>query len=128
MFIGSGIRLRSTGNGPALASDFTGMSELPADYTFTRASQAKYFDASGVMQTALTNAPRFDHVYDGTDWVAKGLLIEGARTNLALQSNGFDTTWGNNSSIDTAASGTSPDGSNNAWKITDNGSGGAAQV
>jgi hypothetical protein len=29
--------------------------------TFTRASDGTFFDADGVLQTATTNAPRFDH-------------------------------------------------------------------
>jgi hypothetical protein len=52
--------------------------------TFTRASTATYFDAAGVMQTAATNAPRFD--YDPVTHVLRGLLIEEQRTNVLLNS------------------------------------------
>lgn len=47
--------------------------------TFTRASAATYFDANGVMQSATTNAPRFD--YSPATLAPRGLLIEEQRTN-----------------------------------------------
>ena len=34
---------------------------LPAGVTFTRASTATYFDATGTMQSATTNTPRWDY-------------------------------------------------------------------
>lgn len=67
---------------------------LPADstfnslVTFTRASSATYFDSSGVLQTAATNVPRFDH--DPVTLQPRGLLIEEARTNLLTYSEQFD--------------------------------------
>lgn len=47
--------------------------------TFTRGSTGTYFDSSGVMQTAAADVPRFD--CDPATGVAKGLLVEGSRTN-----------------------------------------------
>jgi len=47
--------------------------------TFTRASTATYFDSTGTLTTAETNAPRLD--YDPSTLAALGLLIEEARTN-----------------------------------------------
>jgi hypothetical protein len=52
--------------------------------TFTRASTATYFNSAGVMQTAATNAPRWD--YDPVTLALRGLLIEEARTNVLLNS------------------------------------------
>ena len=55
-------------------------------FTFTRSTTGTYFDANGVMQTAASNTPRFDH--DPVTGVAKGLLVEEQRTNLVKYSNG----------------------------------------
>lgn len=57
--------------------------------SFTRASVGTFFNSSGVLQTAASGVPRFD--YDPTTLVAKGILIEEARTNSLLQSNSFTT-------------------------------------
>jgi hypothetical protein len=55
---------------------------LDPGVTFTRASTGTYVDASGVIQTAAINAPRWDYA----NGVLRGLLIEEARTNLFLNS------------------------------------------
>jgi hypothetical protein len=47
--------------------------------TFTRASDATFFDADGVLQTAANDTPRFDH--DPATGASRGLLIEEQRTN-----------------------------------------------
>ncbi|MCK7581015.1 MAG: hypothetical protein MZV65_38955 [Chromatiales bacterium] len=67
-------------------SPATGLREKPLSdiVTFTRASNATYFDAKGVMQTAGSNVPRLD--FDPVTGVCRGLLIEEARTNLFLNS------------------------------------------
>ena len=56
---------------------------------FSRASAATYTDADGVLQTAAAGVPRVgNHVYNGSEWVNKGLLLESeARTNLYDYSN-----------------------------------------
>ena len=68
---------------PSFQRDFAALKTLdhgtgPA-ITFTRASDATYFDANGVLQTAINNVPRFDH--DPATGASRGLLIEEARTN-----------------------------------------------
>ena len=68
----------------ALNLDLSVTKSLDSRITFTRASSGTYFDASGVLQSALTDVARFDH--DPTTLVSNGLLIEEARTNLLLQS------------------------------------------
>jgi hypothetical protein len=57
---------------------------LDSRVTFTRASGATRFNASGVLETVATNVPRFDH--DPVTLAPRGLLIEGARTNSLLNS------------------------------------------
>src|SRR4029077_17321879 len=75
----------SAAGGTSLDMSFVdGSGVLDPRPTFTRASTATYFDASGTMQTAATNAPRFD--YDPVTHALRGLLIEEQRTNLLLNS------------------------------------------
>jgi hypothetical protein len=84
---------------PTLWADFVnnryavnGVSRSYSDiFTHTRASTATYFDASGVMQTAAVDTPRFD--YDPVTLEPRGLLLEEQRTNLQLNSNTPFTTW-----------------------------------
>ena len=71
-------------NDPTLTLDFTVPGTLPSGVVFARASTATYFDSTGTMQTAATNAPRWD--YDPVTLGLKGLLIEEARTNSARNS------------------------------------------
>ena len=52
--------------------------------TFTRASTGTYVGSDGVLQTASTDVPRFDH--NPTTGESLGLLVEEARTNLLLNS------------------------------------------
>jgi len=54
--------------------------------SFSRASTATYFNSAGVLTSAAINGPRFDHVYNGSSWVSKGLLVEEQRTNILLDS------------------------------------------
>ena len=70
--------------GPTLSLDFMTPGTLDPRITFTRASTAAYIDASGFIQMAATNAPRWD--YDPVTHALRGVLIEEQRTNLALQS------------------------------------------
>ena len=110
---------------PALDLDWATNRSLPASYgptpTFTRASTGTYFDGQGILKTAAVNGPRFNHVFNGTSWVSRGLLVEEQRTNLFLQSNSFQTTWGENSgTLGISQNVTGPDGiSNSAWTFTD---------
>jgi hypothetical protein len=63
---------------PSLALNFLS-GALDPRITFTRASNAWFFDGAGNLVQASTNEPRFD--YDPTTLQARGLLIEGVRTN-----------------------------------------------
>jgi hypothetical protein len=75
---------------PSFQRDFASLKTLDhgtgPNITFTRASDATYFDANGVLQTATSDTPRFDH--DPADGSSLGLLIEEARTNSIRNSQG----------------------------------------
>lgn len=62
-------------------------------FTFSRASNATYVDSSGAIQVVTNNAPRIGHhVYEGGQWVNRGILIESAqRTNVLLNSGTLST-------------------------------------
>jgi len=89
--------------------------QLPEFLTRSRASSAMMFGPNGY----LINVPT-DYMRLTTDPVTlqpDGLLVEPQATNLLLQSNAFTTTWSNFTSTGlSSAAGTSPDGTNNAWK------------
>ena len=80
---------------PSFQRDFASLKTLdhgtgPA-INFTRASNATYFDANGVLQTAAANVPRFDH--DPATGASRGLLIEESRQNLLERSAEFDNAY-----------------------------------
>jgi hypothetical protein len=60
--------------------------------TFTRASSGTFVDSAGVLQTAATDVPRFDH--NPTTGESLGLLVEEQRTNLRLNSATYQPTSG----------------------------------
>ena len=85
--------------------------------TFTRASSATYVGSDGLVKTATTNEARFDH--NPTTGESLGLLVEEARTNLALRSEEFsDATWVKALSTVTANTGSAPDGTTTADTFT----------
>lgn len=59
--------------------------------TFTRGSAARYYNSAGLIVSAAINVPRYD--YYPTTLLPRGLLLEEARTNSALQSEVLGTTW-----------------------------------
>lgn len=73
-------------NGVATSSTFAGNLE-----NFTRASTATYFDATGALQTAAINEPRF--TYDPATLQPLGLLVEESRTNLFDYSQDLTQGW-----------------------------------
>jgi hypothetical protein len=86
---------------PSLLLDFANVERLDPRITFTRASNATYFDANGVLQTAASGVARFDH--NPTTLQSLGLLIEEQRTNLLTYSAEFDNAaWGKSDTTVTA--------------------------
>jgi hypothetical protein len=85
---------RASQTAPSFSRDFAGLKTLdhgvgPA-ITFTRASNATFFDASGTLQTASNDTPRFDH----SGGSSLGLLIEESRTNSIRNSQAGGSTNG----------------------------------
>jgi hypothetical protein len=101
---------------PSLSLDFMAPGALDPRITFTRASTATYTDASGTIQTAAVNAPRWD--YDPATHALRGLLIEEARTNAVFPSKNW-----NNIPLTTTQDGwipnvgASPSGANDAMAL-----------
>ena len=107
------------GGRPAMSLNFIGTNSLDSRVTFTRATTATFVGSNGLIQTAAINDPRFD--YDPATLAAKGLLIEEARTNLALRSNDFaNAVWNdgapNNATVTVDL--VSPDGGTNGATLT----------
>lgn len=106
----------ATGYRPSL--DLATVRNLDTRITFTRASSGQYYSAAGVQTTALTDAARFD--CNPATLASKGLLIEGARTNLALRSGDLtNATWTRTNSTVAAVSATTPDGASTTNELTD---------
>lgn len=95
---------------PTLDYNYVSTMALGGTETFTRASAGWYFNSSGVLTSAATNAARFD--YDPTT----------ARTNLALRSAQQDVSgvWTASQITVTADTVTDPLGGTNADTFTEN--------
>jgi len=97
---------------PTLSLDFMQPGAMNSRVTFTRASSATYTDASSVIQTAATNAPRWDYA----NGVLRGLLIEDQRTN-SLSNSDPSVSGIDNNTTRTANAGIAPDGTNTLVKM-----------
>jgi len=84
--------------------------------TFTRASSGTFTGSDGLIATASTDVPRFDH--NPTTGESLGLLVEEARTNLLLRSEEFDNaSWDLAAGTGSANATTAPSGSLTADKL-----------
>lgn len=122
MRLGPGIGIPKGFRRPAFDwyVDFQAIAQgaVPPDFTFTRATTRRYFDAAGVMQTAAIDVPAYM-----TDPVSgkRGFLREGTRTNLCLQSETFDNaTWTKTRATITANAATAPDNAVTMDKLVEN--------
>jgi hypothetical protein len=117
-------RLRAGGNASGVAFDFRS-GALDPRITFTRASNAWYFNSAGNLTQAATDVPRFD--YDPATLEARGLLIEGGMTNIALHSRDFTQAAWSKTNITAALNVTGIDGvANSASRLTATASNGTA--
>lgn len=73
--------------GPSLDLNFL-RGALDPRISFSRGSSGSYFDATGTLQQAATNVPRFDYGATPVGAVPLGLLIEEQRTNSIRNNTG----------------------------------------
>ena len=87
--------------------------------SFTRATEARYFDSAGVLQTAASGTARFGvHYWNDSAWVNGGYLAEGARTNEIIQSEDLtDAAYSLVRTTINADADTAPDGITSADEI-----------
>jgi hypothetical protein len=106
--------------------------DLASLYIYNQVLAAVTYETSArsadqVITTSLPYyGPRFDHAWNGSAWVATGLMDERQRTNLTLQSNNpSDAAWTKDSggSIN-ATNRPAPDGTNTASTFTTSSNGG----
>jgi hypothetical protein len=109
---------------PSLDLDFAGNKSLVDRVTgqslvsFARASSGTYVGSDGLIKTAATNEPRFDH--NPTTGESFGLLVEEPRTNLLQRSEEFDNAvWTLVGTASRTANTTvAPDGATTADSVT----------
>ena len=105
--------------GPTLNLNFLADPVLDSKITFTRSSTGSFIGSNGLVQTAAINSPRFE--YDPITLKLKGLLIEGARTNLLLYSEQMEQSgWTKTNGAVTANTTTSPSGATDADMFAEN--------
>ena len=79
--------------GPTLNLNFAGSKVLDPRITFSRSSVGTYMDDNGLVATASTDSPRFDHRYVNGEVESLGLLVEEQRTNILEQSVVTSSNW-----------------------------------
>ncbi len=89
------------------------------DLTVTRATTATRVNSAGLIESVASNVPRLDY----TNSTCPSILVEPQRTNVITNSNDFsNANWTDDgTTTKTPNSGISPDGTQNAIKITSNG-------
>jgi hypothetical protein len=101
---------------PTLDLNFARVKALDPRITFTRASGGSYVGADGLIKYAGVNEARFDH--DPITGDSLGLLVEEARTNVALDGTTFaNPNWLKSGTIINTLFTTSPDGTVTAAKL-----------
>jgi hypothetical protein len=84
--------------------------------TFTRPSTGTFIGSNGLIQTAASGVPRFEH--NGATGESLGLLVEEARTNSCIRSETFTGSPFTLEAATATKDQVDPTGSSNATKIT----------
>lgn len=100
------------------------------DFDFSRSGSATRVNKDGLIEVVGSNVPRLDYPFiDGVVQDTPSLLLEPARTNIGLYSEEFDNAYWTKANVSVSANDSvSPDGSENADKITENTSNAAHSV
>lgn len=95
-------------------------SVLGSTPSFSRASSGWSFDSNGTAGLSSINVARFQHVFNGTSWISRGLLIEEQRTNSQLRSIDFsNASWTKRNNTITTGAAVAPDGTTTANKFAE---------
>lgn len=89
-------------------------------YVYGLQLSAVTYQTTPAAYVETTSAKYYGPRFDFPNAVSQGLLVEESRVNVALQSNNFTTTWVVEAATAAAAAVTAPDGTTNAWTLTDN--------
>jgi hypothetical protein len=81
------------------------------DFNVTRATTATRFNSAGLIESVASGVPRLDYYTSGGTAGCPALLVEASGSNLALQSEAFNTTWAA-ASLNITSGFTSPTNSN----------------
>ena len=110
---------------PTLELDFAAIRDgvqsdnqtFPSTVTVTRAGTATRINGLGLVESVAANTPRIDH--DPATLENRGLLVEEARTNIALRSEDFDNVaWSKSAGTTvTANDAIAPDGTQTADRV-----------
>lgn len=107
-------RLYGPSVAPALSLDFTSGSLGTA--TLTRSSTGTRFNSSGLLESVAVNGARFD--FNPVTLAAKGLLVEGSRTNSFTRSAIVIGDWVSNALTTATNAALSPDGVSTVSKMS----------
>jgi hypothetical protein len=113
--LGSSVSITLSIPSPSLDLNFAANKSLVDDIsgnnliTFSRASTGTFVDSNGLIQTAASGVPRFDHT--GATGESLGLLVEEARANIFTYSEQFnDVAWTKTNTTILSNVFTAPDG------------------
>ncbi|MCP4550861.1 MAG: hypothetical protein GY834_02215, partial [Bacteroidetes bacterium] len=105
----------ATKEGSTLAYNDLNSNFKPLPFTFTRASNATVVNKAGLIETVGNGIPRIDFLGN----TQGALKLEPQRTNLITQSEAFDNSYWTKNGASVTSGFTSPDGTNNAYKLVE---------
>jgi hypothetical protein len=110
-----GNKTWATKVGSTLAYNDENGNYKPLPFAFTRSTSATRVNKQGLIEVVTNDKPRIDYT-DTSDGV---LLLEKAATNLVTYSQAFDNAYWTKSGASVTSGFTSPDGTNNAYKLVE---------